>query len=362
MPSLFTYDEYVDMILIYGECQKNGRRSQNLYRERYPNRETPSFRTFQKVEAKLRSGFFPSGKQQTPRRNTVQTEENIIHILAYIQVYPHVSTRFLAQELDIGKSTVQRVLRNHTYHPYKIHLVQGLKPQDPEKRLNFIAEISLKLEEDNFFLDKICWSDESRFHNNGTVNRHNCHYWSPVNPHWMRETAFQEVWGINVWCALFNGHLIGPYFYQGTLTGERYLNFLQNDFPLLLQNIPIAERATMWLQQDGAPPHFSQQVTNYINLIFPRRWIGRNGVILWPARSPDITPLDFFLWGFLKELVYTTQPRDLQDLQNKITAACRTVTPIMIKAACNRNLRKRFEYCISEGGGQFEHILKKRAD
>lgn len=357
MPSLFTYDEYVDMLLIYGECHKNGRRAQNLYSQRYPNREIPSYRTFRNVEQKLRSGSFPSGRAQTPRRKRVRTEDSNINILAYVQAYPHVSTRLVGEELGIGKSTVERTLKDYKYHPYKIHLVQGLTPEDPERRLNFIAEMSLKFEEDRLFFNKILWSDESRFHNNGTVNRHNCHYWSSVNPHWMKETNFQVAWGVNVWCGLFNGHLIGPYFYQGTLSGERYLNFLQNELPLLLENIPINERASMWWQQDGAPPHFARQVTTYLDATFPARWIGRNGVIQWPPRSPDLTPLDFFLWGYLKEIVYVNQPRDVEDLQNKIIAACQTVTPAMITAACTRNLINRFEYCISENGNQFEHIF-----
>ena len=49
--------------------------------------------------------------------------------------------------------------------------------------------------------------------------------------------------------------------------------------------------------QDGAPPHFSFFVTDVLNERFPVAWIGRNGPILWPPRSPDLSPLDFFLWG-----------------------------------------------------------------
>ena len=34
--------------------------------------------------------------------------------------------------------------------------------------------------------------------------------------------------------------------------------------------------------------------------------MGRRGSHEWPARSPDLTPCDFFLWGWLKEQVYST--------------------------------------------------------
>ncbi|EZA55614.1 hypothetical protein X777_04240 [Ooceraea biroi] len=43
---MYSFEEQVDMILIYGECQKNSVRAQNLYAERYPNRTQPSRRTF----------------------------------------------------------------------------------------------------------------------------------------------------------------------------------------------------------------------------------------------------------------------------------------------------------------------------
>lgn len=39
-------------------------------------------------------------------------------------------------------------------------------------------------------------------------------------------------------------------------------------------------------------------------LTFPDWWIGRDGPINWPPRSPDISPLDFFLWGYVKDIVY----------------------------------------------------------
>lgn len=354
----FTYNEYVDMLLIFGESRKNGRQAHMLYRERFPDRTLPSKNTFIYVERNLRHGFFPNGKHQNPRRKTAQTDENIINILAYLQVYPHTSLRFIASELGTTKSTVQRVVKNHKFHPFKIHLVQGLTPQDPEHRLHFIAELEIKIADDPLFLNNILWSDESRFHNNGTVNRHNSHYWSQENPKWVREGHFQQMWGINVWCGLFNGGLIGPYFYQDTLTGERYLHFLQNDLPELLDEIPLNELSLMWWQQDGAPPHFHGEVRRYINEIFPERWIGRNGTIHWPARSPDMSPLDFFLWGYLKGMVYTTPPVDVLDLQNRIRVACQTVTPAMINAACTRNLKKRFAFCINSGGSQFEHLLK----
>ncbi|EFN87845.1 hypothetical protein EAI_10117, partial [Harpegnathos saltator] len=69
----------------------------------------------------------------------------------------------------------------------------------------------------------------------------------------------------------------------------------------------------VWFQQDGAQPHYGRIVRNYLNDTFLNRWIGRRGTIEWPPRSPDIAPLDFFLWGTIKNKVYFTKPRNLDE-------------------------------------------------
>ena len=51
----------------------------------------------------------------------------------------------------------------------------------------------------------------------------------------------------------------------------------------------------MWYQHDGAPAHFSIAARQVLNDKYPNRWIGRGGPVPWPPRSPDLTPLDFFL-------------------------------------------------------------------
>ena len=63
----------------------------------------------------------------------------------------------------------------------------------------------------------------------------------------------------------------------------------------------------MYLQHDGAPPHFSCEVKNFLNSHFPGRWIRRGGPHNWPARSPDLSPLDYCVWGWMKELVYSVK-------------------------------------------------------
>lgn len=60
----------------------------------------------------------------------------------------------------------------------------------------------------------------------------------------------------------------------------------------------------MYYQHDGAPADFARQVKQHLDERFPERCIGRSGPISLPPRSPDLTPLDYCLWGWFKEEVY----------------------------------------------------------
>lgn len=156
------------------------------------------------------------------------------------------------------------------------------------------------IREDPTFFQYVLFSDEASFHNDGQLNRHNCHYWSTYNPRWTQRVDNQHRWSLNTWCGIVNGYLIGnPYFFDN-LNGETYLHFLQNKLPELLEEVDLATQKNIWWQQDGAPPHSHCIVTEYFNNIFHDRWIGRYGYIRWPPRSSDLSSPNFFLWGYKK--------------------------------------------------------------
>jgi hypothetical protein len=72
-------------------------------------------------------------------------------------------------------------------------------------------------------------------------------------------------------------------------------------------------------------------VRRTLNATFPVRWIGRDGPPDWPPGSPDFTPLDFFLWGYVKDRIYATKMRDFRDLWARIVGAVGTFTPDMLQ-------------------------------
>ena len=72
-------------------------------------------------------------------------------------------------------------------------------------------------------------------------------------------------------------------------------------------------------------------VRRSLNTTFQGRWIGRGGPIRWPPRSPDLTPLDFFLWGYVKDRVFVPPVNDLPDLRARIRETIATVPMDMLE-------------------------------
>lgn len=123
----------------------------------------------------------------------------------------------------------------------------------------------------------------------------NLHEWHVENPNLMRQDRSQHRFKVNMWTGLLNGRIVGPYELPEALNAVNYLDFLQNHLPgLLPDDVPLSFFREMWFQQDGCPAHYALPVREYLNQEFPNRWIGRSGTISWPARSPDLNPIDFF--------------------------------------------------------------------
>ncbi|GBM29614.1 hypothetical protein AVEN_130092-1 [Araneus ventricosus] len=74
----------------------------------------------------------------------------------------------------------------------------------------------------------------------------------------------------------------------------------------------------------------------------------------WPPRLPDLTPMNLFLWVYLKQQVHTTPPPTLQDLQGRITDDCANVTHVMLHCV-QREVQARIKMCIVADAEKFEH-------
>ena len=111
----------------------------------------------------------------------------------------------------------------------------------------------------------------------------------------------------------------------------------------------------IYFQQDGAPPHYHRDVRAYLDAVFPDTWIGRRGPTEYPARSPDLTPMDFFCGGYLKDNVYGNKPRTIDALKLEIERQCRDIPNDIFRDVCE-SLGARYQRCLDNNGHQFEHL------
>lgn len=236
-------------------------------------------------------------------------------------------------------------------------MVQELKPQDKISRREFCNWLLEKDFDDWTFLDNILWTDESQFTKCGIVNLHITHIWDSENPRIARQISPQYRFSVNLWAGIVGNRLIGPHILPDRLNSDNYLNFLQNDLIDLMDDIPLATRRDILYQHDGAPAHCGRNVLQWLNGNYRGRWIGRRGSFPWPARSPDLTPLDFYLWGTMKEMVYGSEVATRDELITRILEAGNKIKENLATIDLKRSLRKRALLCIQNDGGHFENIL-----
>jgi hypothetical protein len=351
----YTVSQRVDLVLMYAQEGATLKGVAQRFHEKYPEERVPSAETIRKLMDRFIQTGSVADLPHVGRKKTATTDENAVDVLAMYNRSPIKSQVKASLEAGTSRRTIGRILKLHKFHGYKIHLVQQLDDEDFDRRLEFCGWACQQVDDDENFASTIVFSDEAHFHLNGHVNRHNFRYYSDENPHWMTDSHTQVDPRVNVWCGIRNNRLIGPFFYNENLTSLGYLDLLQTRIFPAIQEIR-GDGNLPWYQQDGAPPHFGADVRNWLNNKFPGRWIGRRGPVEWPARSPDLTPLDFFLWGYLKSIVYANRPRSMADLQANIELECRKITEEQL-----HNVLKQFvlrlTHCMMQDGKQFEHML-----
>ncbi|GFY08206.1 DUF4817 domain-containing protein [Trichonephila clavipes] len=203
-------------------------------------------------------------------------------------------------------------------------------------------------------------SDEAHFWLNGYVNKQNCRIWSEANPEVYVETPLHPE-KLTVWCALWAGGIIGPYFFKNdeghnvTVNGDRYRAMITNFFIPELNNHDVQE---LWFQQDGATCHTVRATIDLLKDTFGDRLISRFGPVNWPPRSCDLTPLDYFLWSYAKSLVYADKPQTLNHLEDNIRRVIADIRPQMLEKVI-KNWTSRLDYIRASRGSPMPEIIFK---
>ncbi|GFV48789.1 uncharacterized protein TNCV_3705201 [Trichonephila clavipes] len=210
------------------------------------------------------------------------------------------------------------------------------------------------------FHKRILFSDEAHFWLIGYVNNQNCRIRSEANLQVYVETPLHRE-KLTVWCALWAGGIIGPYFFKNdeghnvTVNGDQYRAMITKFFIPELNNHDVQE---LWFQQDGATYHTARATIDLLKDTFGDRLISRFGPVNWPPRSCDLTPLDYFLWGYVKSLVYADKPQTLDHLEDNIRRVIADIWPQMLEKVIE-NWTSRLNYIRASRGSHMPEIIFK---
>ena len=219
-------------------------------------------------------------------------EEKVEEIRELFSSNPTTSLKRAYASTGIPCSSVHKILHKKLkMMPYKMSHLQQLFDSDQAARNLMCIELLNFFTNDEHFLSKICFSDEATFHLHGRVNRHNSVIWGTENPKVVDEVPIKSP-KVTVWCGLTKKEIIGPYFFEHNVDSQSYQTMLKTFFIPQLKSRRIYKKTIF--QQDRASAHWSLSVRAFLNQTFLKRWIGRDGPIQWAARSPDLSPLEYF--------------------------------------------------------------------
>ena len=184
-------------------------------------------------------------------------------------------------------------------------------------------------------------------------------YWSSVNPREVHQRPLHSD-RVTVLCTISRIWINGSYFFAeddrtATVNSERNVAMIQEFFAPALEEL---NAGLVWFQQDGAMAHTARKSMAVLREMFPGRLISLRGDISWPARSPDLTSCDYFLWGYLKAEVFKHRPRTPQALKDAICLEVARILHDMLDRVM-RNIRIHLQQLIDNNGHHLQDTLFK---
>lgn len=272
--------------------------------------------------------------------------------------FPCNSTK-IAEEMNIEPRTVRNILKRNKYRCYKLQTTQEIFPEDRQKRMEFCEDMMNRANENETFIENILFTDESSFNLHGHHNPSVAVGYSRENQHITIPYRTQYPQKVNVWAGILGNSIIGPFFINGNLNADKYLELLRNQIVPAVQRLNI-NFDDIWYQQDGCPAHNAIRVQQFLETTFPNRIISGKGTIKYPPRSPDLAPNDFFVWGYVSQQIYGhshERANNLDELRVKITNSLNSITQEMLENT-RTEFYHRLGYCLAQSGGLFEHLIK----
>ncbi|GJQ79026.1 hypothetical protein Trydic_g187 [Trypoxylus dichotomus] len=350
----FSNQELLDIVLIYGETGGSATKTQRLYQTRFPHRRRPSTKLIVDTVFRLREkGTLQPDYEGRGRKKTLKVILAQKKLRDIVRENPNVSTRVAAKLAGVSHSVVHKTFQKNLSNRCNVKQTL-LTEEDCNSRLKFATWFRQKQINDPDFFVKVLFNGECRFTRRGISKIHGSP-WTNKNLYIIQPDHFF----VNIWMGIVDDVLLGPHILPAELTAETYLHFLQNSLQKYLQILPTQKLERLIFMHDGAAPYISQSVRDFITEMFPQ-WIGCGGQTSWSSRSPDLNPIDFFLWSYMESLVYDGEG-DIgseEDLRKRIfNAAIHIQGEAGNSQWIRESLLRHMEACIRVEGRPFVHLL-----
>ncbi|GFU24161.1 putative DD41D transposase [Trichonephila clavipes] len=210
------------------------------------------------------------------------------------------------------------VLKNASW-PSGFTFGLAIHQNDHQARRRFVEWAQNEIAVVPDFHKRILFSDEAHFWLNGYIKKQNCRIWSEANPQVYLETPLHPE-KLTVWCALWADGIL--------------------------------------LKKRRRPQRYTRATIDLLKDTFGDRLISRFGPVNWPPRSCDLTPLDYFLWGYVKSLVYADKPQTLDHLEDNIRRVIADIRLQMLEKVIE-NGTSRLDYIRASRGSPMPEIIFK---
>ncbi|KAJ8880301.1 hypothetical protein PR048_016767 [Dryococelus australis] len=172
------------------------------------------------------------------------------------------------------------------------------------------------------------------------------HEWAQENPCTTHRRGYQQRFSVNVRAGTADNQVVGPYMMPPRLNSVMYRTVLREVLVQLLEEVPLWIRQDMCNQHGREPHHSSAAVREHLNNIFPDRRIGRSVLVSWPARSPDLKPMDINSWGCMNAIT------------GRSNAEARGIAgTLAILDSLRHAMLRHCAACFYAEGGHFEQLL-----
>jgi len=284
------------------------------------------------------------------REKAIRTPELIKRAQDLISEDPGVSLAKLAAILGVSDTTVRRIVKNNLrYKSYILKVRQMLSETAKAKRLARCNLLVCSLKHTAAGRIKF-FSDEKIFTVDAKVNRRNDRWLAhdPEDVPVVARTKFPA--SVHVLSVVSSeDDIMPPHFFKKreTITKEVYVEILRTTVKSWMED--VAAGRPYIFQQDGAPAHTSHLVQNWLSDNIDMFW----SKDFWPPNSPDLNPLDYYVWGVVERDSNKARHPNVASLQAAIEAAFIKMDRAQLQTACSR-FRNRIEAVIEAQGGYIE--------